>query len=250
MPKKPLGRPKAPPGPQYDFFDLLQRTVRRHDDPSLDQLALATHRSKAVLHRHLVGPRLPSVDLLDRLLRALKCSQEEREAIGAAYTAAHEDQIERTRNAQQQQPAESRPVTDLAYDLSFLRQQGLLAMYEWASELRRLRADAGNPSLRAIMDEADRQGIQRISRGGLAEWLTGRGMPRKFEAVEPVMEMLERVGTGVGVDSEVDPLRRDHWRKLYNRAQSERNLLSHSAALIGDTGVDRGQDLWIPPRRS
>ncbi|MGW6624985.1 helix-turn-helix domain-containing protein [Nocardia sp. NPDC055002] len=71
MAKKPLAAPRAPAGPQRDFFLALQGLVMRAGDPSVGTIAEMVGRSRQVVHRALIGPALPSRDLVERLVGAL-----------------------------------------------------------------------------------------------------------------------------------------------------------------------------------
>ncbi|MFD9944135.1 hypothetical protein ACFWYW_27370 [Nonomuraea sp. NPDC059023] len=221
MPKKPLGEPKAPYGPQYDFFDLLQRTIRRHDDPSLRELGLTVHRSRAVIHRYVLGPKLPSRDLLDRLLRALSCTEEETEAVNAGYAAAYEDQIRRRRAAPRDplimdqdrigrshhagsinfgtdytsdedaaaetpvSPAEARAGTSQIHD----RFANRPALAVWSRELLALKTSAGAPPYRAMQRWMKRLGSDS-SVTALHAWFSGISLPRHWHEIQPLIEML------------------------------------------------------------
>lgn len=71
MAKKPLGLPKAPPGPQYAFFEALQALVIRADNLSSSQLAEVVNSSRNVVYRALVGPAIPHPELVRALVSAL-----------------------------------------------------------------------------------------------------------------------------------------------------------------------------------
>ncbi|WP_330186009.1 helix-turn-helix domain-containing protein (plasmid) [Nocardia sp. NBC_01503] len=71
MAKKPLGLPRVPPGPQHAFFKGLQDLVTSADDLPLKELGKIVNRSPQVMHRALLGPAIPSLELVKELVKAL-----------------------------------------------------------------------------------------------------------------------------------------------------------------------------------
>jgi hypothetical protein len=116
MAKKPLGEPRALYGSaEYEFFDLLQRLVRRHGDLPVRAIAARAelHCTAQVLHRALVGPSLPSTRLIDEFLDALKCSNEERATVISAFELAREQQIKAARSQRRHSPNANKAHSEL-----------------------------------------------------------------------------------------------------------------------------------------
>lgn len=194
MAKKPLGEPKAPRGPQYRFFDLLQRTVRLHGDPSLDTIrGMGLYCSRQVLHRALIGPMLPSRKLLEELLRVLQCSDEARRRILAAYEEAQEDRIQRMRHS----ALPTSVLIDHRANSSTANEfrDRLLELYRWS----------GQPSLRWI----ERQ--TRLPPSTVHGWLQGDHIPANYDALISLLQFLR--------DRPLRGNEHQEWEKLWDAAR-------------------------------
>jgi DNA-binding transcriptional regulator YiaG len=199
MAKRPLGAPKAPPGPQLEFFDLLQQTVRQHGDLPLSEIVNGgLYCSRQVLHRALVGPALPSRKLVEQLTHVLGCSTSETEAVTRAYRAAQEDQIQR----QRQTGAPTRRA-----------QPSSAARDALAEELRAVR-DASGLSISRLSSHGREVYVPRST---LYDWLSGRSLPRSESELLTLIELLERA-TG-------RPLKtRAWWVTTWRKAREEHRL--------------------------
>lgn len=184
MAKRPLKEPDAPPGPQYDFFDLLQRLVRRHGDLPLSKIVKkGMYTSRQVLHRGLVGPDLPSRDFVSALVTVLECSEEEKAAALTAYEAANEDRIERNRRYRPRHPPGLPGATD---SLQAPRPPDQAhTLQEFTERLSVLRKAAGNPSLRELERHIN------VRRSTLSDWFTGQSMPRDADSLAGLVRFLE-----------------------------------------------------------
>jgi hypothetical protein len=203
MAKKPLREPNAPPGPQYDFFDLLQRLIRDHGNKPLAALASGgrassearVYCSPQALHRAVVGPKLPSMKLLLELVRVLGCSENDQEQVRQAYSAAYADQIERSRRSNRRLAAVHDPEPQLATQRFLEQFQSLLSQPEKLSQ----------------REVASRVGLSPAT---LSRWFSGRALPRQ--------EVLEKLLRELGPVTEHD---RSEFRRLWHEAHEERGKL-------------------------
>ncbi|MDQ1047378.1 hypothetical protein [Streptomyces sp. V4I2] len=69
--KRRIGKPQAPKGPQYVFFELMQRHVLNQGDKSLATLSKESGWSRQTWHKALRGPELPNRDLVKALVEHL-----------------------------------------------------------------------------------------------------------------------------------------------------------------------------------
>lgn len=186
MAKKPLMEPKAPLGPQYDFFDLLQGYVRRYGNKSLAEIVDEgkIYCTRQALHRALVGPNLPSTKLVREIARAVNCNEQEELAVLAAYAAACNDQVEQARR----NPPKS--ATEVAATISpSHRDKQSSASTSFADQLRVLYEKAGRPTLAEVSRAASNENLH-LSRSTLSDWLNGRSLPRDGSAVHFVIRFL------------------------------------------------------------
>jgi hypothetical protein len=176
--KRRLGVPLAPPGPQYDFFALMQDYVLRRGDKSLKTLASEMSRSRQALHRALRGPDLPSRELVQHMIKNLFAEDEEgcrsasKEALDA-WTEAVADRIQQERG---NKPARVGPT---AYELALLR---------FAQGLEEVRGLAGRPSLANI----SRRGTGSLNKSAMSDWLRGRTLPGSFDRVVEMLDAMLR----------------------------------------------------------
>ncbi|MFI6500690.1 hypothetical protein [Nonomuraea typhae] len=210
MAKTPLARPEAPPGPQFQFFDLLQQTVRRHGDLSLDAIVKkGFYASRAVLHRWLIGPKLPPRRMLDELAGVLGFSEEEREALIDAFSAAQEDHIHRQRyGVQEQLPAPP---------------AGRSARSVFQQSLRDLMLAAGSPPYRVI----ERRAMHRdppfsMSTSRLSDWLNGKSLPASREDLVALVAVLNREAQRLNFSGHLASWQ--EWDRLWQAARSERRV--------------------------
>ncbi|GAA2301781.1 hypothetical protein GCM10010234_50870 [Streptomyces hawaiiensis] len=187
MAKKPLKAPDAAAGPQYDFFDLLQRLVRSHGNSSLADLVRNTglYCSRQALHRALVGPKLPSRKLVIELVRCLGCTDaEEKEALHA-YDSACADQIDQKRGGRVA-VAGSEADRDM-----------------FARVLHDLYEAAGRPSMRMIerMARANDPEVP-MSVSSLSDWISGRTIPRDPRSVRMLAAVLRKQAERLGLPME------------------------------------------------
>ncbi|MFF9200548.1 hypothetical protein ACF1AE_01655 [Streptomyces sp. NPDC014986] len=69
--KRRIGEPQVPKGPQYAFFELMQRHVLNQGDRSLAALSKESGWSRQTWHKALRGPELPNRDLVKALVEHL-----------------------------------------------------------------------------------------------------------------------------------------------------------------------------------
>ncbi|MFG2947556.1 helix-turn-helix domain-containing protein [Streptomyces adustus] len=163
MAKKPLGLPLAPPGPQYDFFSLLQEMILKAGDPSLATLAGRVHCARQVLHRATRGPKMPSRDLTKRIADALFDDDETRNDARSRLLAAW------TQGVADARQAASSPAALMTPGTVSIKSPRCLLM----DKLHDLYSRAGSPS---ISDVALTTGLRRST---IHEWVTGRSLPRE-----------------------------------------------------------------------
>jgi hypothetical protein len=213
--KRPLKRPEAPAGPQYDFFDVLQKMVRNHGDLPLREIAKGLYATPQVLHRALVGPDLPSCGLMKRLVEVLGCTPREQEAVFQAYTEANEDRIERRRRSLPMPASEASapPVpieaTGGPGPARTLFTQNLQALYK----------QARSPSLRTIIKRGRSQDPPvKLSVSSLSDWLTGKSVPSDPEAVRFLTTYLTKHARFYGRQATTEP---EEWLTVWNEARKE-----------------------------
>ncbi|MBM7169110.1 hypothetical protein JQK87_11920 [Streptomyces sp. G44] len=122
--KRRIGEPKVPKGPQYTFFNLMQRHVLEQGDKSLAALSKESGWSRQTWHKALRGPELPNRDLVRALVEHLfpgEGSAEVRrrrvEETLAAWTAAVAERTFGERTAQWDSPPAASAAVPLAADV-------------------------------------------------------------------------------------------------------------------------------------
>lgn len=213
MAKKPIGEPKVPPGPQHQFFDHLQRLVRRYGDLSLEAIVVrGLYCSPQVLHRALVGPKLPSRRLVQALVNVLGCMDEDKGVALKLFELAQEDQIQRSRNS---------PIGMVKPSAG--------AWEELQKRISEPYAAAGSPSIRRIAQEVARLYPQRaLTPSTLHSWLTGATLPRRFEDLMAFVGAIENIAYERG---DLDPMTVEtppSLRPLWEAAQRERAAIAQS----------------------
>ncbi|MEU2559399.1 hypothetical protein ABZ626_08705 [Streptomyces longispororuber] len=115
--KRRIGEPKVPKGPQYAFFELMQRHVLNQGDRSLAALSKESRWSRQTWHKALRGPELPNRDLVKALVEHLFPEQDGTEVRRkmveetlAAWTAAAAEQRFGSRADQPQATADTSAV--------------------------------------------------------------------------------------------------------------------------------------------
>ncbi|MFJ4981491.1 hypothetical protein ACIP6X_40305 [Streptomyces coeruleorubidus] len=110
--KRRIGEPQVPKGPQYAFFELMQRHVLNQGDRSLAALSKESGWSRQTWHKALRGPELPNRDLVKALVEHLFPEQDGAEVRRrmveetlAAWTAAVAERTFGSRAGQSQSPS-------------------------------------------------------------------------------------------------------------------------------------------------
>ncbi|MEU1520507.1 hypothetical protein ABZ490_51905 [Streptomyces sp. NPDC005811] len=225
MAKKPLGEPQAPPGPQYEFFDVLQRYVRRYGNKSLAELVSEgnIYCTRQALHRALVGPKLPSRKLVHEIVRAVNCTIEEAETVLSAYDAACNDQLAHKRRADRETAAE-KDQRSLTPHVSMTGH----AAQDLNAFLHDLYLAAGRPSLREIENHASRLNpAVRMSKTTIHGWLTSKTIPMEFASLEVLIQILTQSASRLGVRPPLDSI--EAAKRLWVRAVTERQSTRMSA---------------------
>ncbi|MEU7369708.1 hypothetical protein AB0B92_29915 [Streptomyces hygroscopicus] len=112
--KRRIGEPQVPKGPQYAFFELMQRHVLNRGDRSLAALSKESGWSRQTWHKALRGPDLPNRDLVKALVEHLFPEQDGAEIRRrmveetlAAWTAAVAERTFGSRADQSQTPSDT-----------------------------------------------------------------------------------------------------------------------------------------------
>jgi hypothetical protein len=217
MAKKPLGEPRVSlRSPEYEFFDLLQRLVRAHGDPSLRVLSESdeVNCTPQVLHRALVGPDLPSTAVVSEIVNALGCSDVDKSSVSDAFSLAKESQISRQRRTSHLSPG---PDVEREPELPRRRNKRTTrsgARRDFSEHLRGIYVRAGSPPLRSVARDA------RVSVSTVSDWLNGKTFPSDVDyAVELVRGLEGRAGSTGSLIRRSDY---DILRYLYDKVLDER----------------------------
>ncbi|WP_406321829.1 hypothetical protein [Streptomyces sp. NBC_00519] len=190
--KKPLREPQAPPGPQHDFFDLLQRYVRRYGNKSLADLVSEgnIYCTRQALHRALVGPKLPSRKLVSEIVRAVNCTAGEEETVLSAYDAACDDQLEQSRRTERKAATVEPGRPALPHDSFSVAR----AERQFAQTLRELHVQAGSPPLRLLEQRGalDDPSV-RLRPSTVSDWLNGKSIPSSGPAFRTLIRVLNEL---------------------------------------------------------
>jgi hypothetical protein len=209
MAKKPLGEPRAPRGGRdYEFFDLLQGLVRRHGDPSVATLANSAqvNCTRQVLHRALVGPALPSQIVVEEIVSALNCTDDEKEMVASALLFALESRVRAKRSMSSSSPGDKdiRTSNRAGREISDKQERERFAAY-----LSRMHDEAGNSGFQRLSQAT------KISTSTLSDWFRGKSLPAHRSNLEPLVQYLLRHGALGGPGRHVGDLVFD----LYDRAK-------------------------------
>ncbi|WP_316757857.1 hypothetical protein [Streptomyces herbicida] len=182
MAKRRLGVPQVPPGPQYDFFALMQDFVLRCGDKSLATMSNEMNRSRQSLHRALRGPDLPSRDLVEHIVKTLFAGNDEERApaVDRALTAWTEAVSDRTQRERGHGTQDREPLN---------RYRAALAQFSEA--LREAHSQAGRPAISMIEHRARQmRHPANISRSAVSDWMRGKALPSSYDRVRDLVTVM------------------------------------------------------------
>ncbi|WP_159056418.1 hypothetical protein [Streptomyces sp. DSM 15324] len=238
MAKRRLGIPLAPPGPQFDFFALMQEFVLKRGDPSLEAMRKMTGcYSRQALHKALRGPDLPSRRLVDVLVNALfekrsdgdtDVDEEERkQAVRRALDAWEEAVGEKTARERGGLP---RAVASTEPEATTRRLPSSTpgeAAIRLTDEFRRTYELAGRPPLKQIAFWLEERG-HPVGMSSISEWLNGRRIPREAETAIALVEAMRDRSFHYG-ESPLDSASRQVVTQLWMEAMREKQSRRHDS---------------------
>ncbi|MEW1866544.1 hypothetical protein AB0399_40280 [Streptomyces sp. NPDC088194] len=249
--KRRVGSPQVPAGPQYAFFELMQRHVLNQGDKSLALLSKESGWSRQTWHKALRGPQLPNRDLVRALVEHLFPEQDDadrrRRMVEETLRAWTEAVAERTFGPSKGQPVPvprvadprllrttdqpegpvqrpARPTNSLEYAMSQFRGSAAKRRANLPEEerffnlFRSYYTQAGSPPMRWV--EARMPEESAVTRSTLNEWLNGRSLPSYTEKLEQVMKVMrqrvpvseQELATDVAERAEIQRALTDAWR--------------------------------------
>ncbi|WP_448329965.1 hypothetical protein [Streptomyces sp. DSM 41534] len=249
--KRRIGEPKVPKGPQYEFFQLMQRHVLHQGDKSLAALSKESGWSRQTWHKALRGPELPNRDLVKALVGHLFSEQDGAEIRHktveetlAAWTAAADERTFGSRTDQSESVPEASAVKPLVaaeapegwaqppgrvvvvdprvpVDSPFWwnhvkKRTNLPEEVRFFNLLRDYYLSTGQPTVRWVAARMPEE--SPVTRSTLNAWLNGTSLPSYGQRLQKVLEVMRQNLPVSESDLEADAAKQDEIQKALTDA--------------------------------